>query len=197
MTTQQTHTQPEPPSGLAQRATDSMRLMLGIGGLIAVVIGVLILVNPVKSGAAMMQVLAIVMAAYAMIVGVTYVGSAIFTRSLSGWSRTGHVLLGLIFIVGGIVLLSNLTIAAEVTVIFLSVTVGVLWIFEGIMAFTVSRGGKVWSIIFGAVSIIAGAVLIFSPFAGAFTLWILLGISLIVMGAAQTVRAFTMKTANA
>ena len=180
-----------------QRATDSMRTMLGIGGLISVVIGVLILVNPVKTGAAMMQVLAIVMAAYAMVVGVTYIGSAIFTRSLGGWARTGHVLLGLLFIVGGIVLLSNLTVAAEVTVIFLSVTVGVLWIFEGAMALSTMRWGKAWSIIFGIVSIIAGAVLIFSPFAGAFTLWLLLGISLVAMGIAQTVRAFTMKPANA
>ena len=183
------------PSRTAQ-ASDSLRMMLGIGGLVAIVIGVLILVNPLKTGAAMMQVLAVVMAAYALIVGITYVGSAIFTRGRGGWARTGHVLLGLLFIIGGIVLLSNLVIAAEVTVIFLSVTVGVLWIFEGIMAFTARSESRAWSIIFGIVSVLAGLVLIFSPFVGAFTLWLLLAISLIAMGFAQAVRAFTMQTAG-
>lgn len=184
-----------PRSSRTTQAPESLRMMLGIGGLVAIVIGVLILVNPLKTGAAMMQVLAVIMAAYALIVGITYLGSAIFTRGHGGWARTGHVLLGLLFIIGGIVLLSNLAIAAEVTVIFLSVTVGVLWIFEGIMAFTAASKSRAWSIIFGIVSVLAGLVLIFSPFVGAFTLWILLAVSLIAMGIAQAVRAFTMKTA--
>ena len=184
---------------VGERANDSVRTMLGIGGVVAVIIGVLILLNPAKSGAALMQVLALVMAAYALIVGATYIGSAIFTRSQSGWSRTGHILLGVLFVIGGIVLLSNLTVTATMTVIFLSVTVGVLWIFEGVMALIAAKGSgsRVWSIIYGIVGILAGAMLVFSPFWGAFTLWILLGASLIAMGAVQILRAFSMKQAGA
>lgn len=180
---------------MAHRATDTIRTVLGVGGLVSVIVGVLILVNPVKSGAVMMQILAVIMALYALVVGVIYLSSAIFTKTLGGWARTGNVLLGILFILGGIVLMSNLATSGEVLVIFLSVTIGILWIFEGALAFSAANqgGNKVWSILFGIISIIAGGVLIFSPFAGAFTLWILLGISLLVMGAVQIVRAFSIK----
>mgnify|MGYP003419510302 FL=1 len=79
--------------------------------------------------------------------------------------------------------------------IFLSVTVGILWLFEGVLALTMLKqsSNKVWTVIYAIVSIVAGVVLLFSPFMGAITLWLLLGISMVVLGVVQVVRAFAVK----
>jgi len=184
-----------PETKLLQRAGDGLRTAIGVGGLIAVVLGLLILFFPAKSGAVMMQIVAAVMAAYALVVGVVYAGSAIFSRSLGGWARTGHILLGVLYVIGGIVMMANLGAAAAVIAVFLTVTIGVLWLFEGIMALSVagSAGNRTWTIIYGIVSIIAGFSLMFSPLISAVTLWLLLGISMVVMGVVQVIRAFGLK----
>lgn len=177
-----------------QRFGDGLRVALGVGGLVAAILGVLIMISPVKSGVVAMQIIAVVMAAYTLVTGVVYIGTAIFSRSLGGWARTGHVLLGLLYIVGGVIMAANLGATATVLAVFLAVTIGVLWIFEGIMAFTVLKlsSNKAWTVIHAALSLIAGVVLIISPLLGAVTLWLLLGVSMLVLGIAQIVRAFSL-----
>ncbi|MFV0434146.1 MAG: HdeD family acid-resistance protein [Leucobacter sp.] len=182
-------------TNLLQRVGEHGRIALGIGGLIAVVIGLLMLFFPLASGAAAMLVIAALMAAYALVVGVVYIGTSLFSRTVSGWARTGPILLGVLYIIAGIIIIANFRAVAAVLAIFLSVIIGLLWIFEGVMAFSMMKqaSNKTWSIIYGIVSIIAGLVLIFSPIMGAITLWLLLGISLVVLGLVQAVRAFTTK----
>lgn len=182
-------------SGTSPKLADGIRTALGIGGLIALVLGLLIMFFPEKSGAVAMQFVAIAMAAYALVVGAVYLGSAIFGTSKQGWARTGHVLLGLLYVIGGIVVFANLGAAAAVLAVFLSVTIGVLWLFEGFIALSIvgQTERKVWTIIYAVVSVIAGLVLIISPFLGAITLWLLLGISLVALGLVQVVRAFSLR----
>ena len=177
------------------RAVDAVRTMLGLGGLIALIVGILILVNPVKSGAVMMQIVAVIVALYAAGVGAVYLGSAIFSKTMKGWSRTGNILLGVLYIVGAIILFANIAATAVVITAFLSILIGVLWVIEGVFSFTTLKesGHRVLTIIYGIISLVAGFVLIFSPLLGAVTLWLLLGISMIVMGAVQVVRAFVFK----
>lgn len=177
------------------RAVDAVRIMLGLGGLIALILGILIMVNPLKSGAIMMQIVAVVVALYMVGVGAVYLGSAIFSKTMKGWPRTGNALLGLLYIVAGIILFANLAAAAAVIAVLLSILIGVLWIIEGVLAFTTlkSTGHRVLTVVYGIVSLIAGLVLIFSPLLGAVTLWLLIGISMVVMGAIQIVRAFSVK----
>jgi uncharacterized membrane protein HdeD (DUF308 family) len=186
-----------PEVKLLQRAGDGIRTALGVGGLIAIVLGLLILFFPAKSGAVAMQIVAAVMAAYALVVGVVYVGSAIFGRTLGGWARTGHIVLGLLYVIGGVVMMANLGAAAAVIAVFLTVTVGVLWLFDGIMALTIAgkSENKTWTVIYGVLSLIAGFTLMFSPLLSAVTLWLLLGVSMVVMGIVQVIRAFGMKPA--
>jgi len=177
------------------RAIDTVRTMLGLGGLIALVVGILILVNPVKSGEAFMMVISIIVALYAVGVGAVYLGSAIFSKSMRGWPRIGNALLGLLYIVAGIILFANLAAAAVVLAAFLSILIGIVWIVEGIIAFTTLKqsGHRVLTVIYAIISIIAGLVLLLAPLLGAVTLWVLLGISMIVMGAIQIVRAFLVR----
>ncbi|WP_244301201.1 HdeD family acid-resistance protein [Leucobacter insecticola] len=178
-----------------QRASDGVRTAIGVGGLIAVVLGLLIIFFPLKSGEVMMQIVAAVMAAYALVIGAVYIGSSIFGRTLGGWVRTGHVLLGLLYVIGGVIMMVNLGATALVLAGFLSVIVGLLWLFEGALAFSMLKqsASKAWTVIYAVISIIAGAVLIMSPFMGAVTLWLLLGISMVVLGAVQVIRALLVK----
>lgn len=184
-----------PESTLLSRASDGVRTAIGVGGLIAVVLGLLIIFFPTKSGAVAMQIVAAVMAAYALVVGVVYIGTSLFSRTLGGWARTGHILLGLLYVIGGVIMMVNLGATAVVLAIFLSVTIGILWLFEGVLALTMLKqsSNKVWTVIYAVISIIAGVVLLLSPILSAITLWLLLGVSMVVLGIVQVVRAFSAK----
>jgi len=181
-----------------RKATDVVRTVMGVGGLVALVIGVLILINPVASGAVMMQFVAILLAIYMVVTGLVFLGSMIFSKTMSGWRRVGNAVLGLLYLIAGIIIFGNLGATAAVLTAVLSIFIGVLWIFEGIMSFAAARESKskTWSIIYGIVSIIAGIVLIVTPLIAAVTLWILVGASMAVMGVVQIVRAFTLKSAK-
>ena len=181
-----------------RKATDVIRTIMGVGGLVALVIGVLILINPVQSGAVMMKFVAIIFAIYMVIAGLVFLGSMIFSKTMGGWRRVGNAVLGLLYLIAGIIVFGNLGTTAAVLTTVLSIFIGILWIFEGIMSFAAAREAKskTWSIIYGIVSTIAGIVLIVTPIAAAVTLWILVGVSMAIMGVVQIVRAFTLKSAK-
>ncbi|MFF2633620.1 HdeD family acid-resistance protein [Microbacterium sp. NPDC058021] len=168
---------------------NGIRTALGISGVLALLLGILIIVWP---GRTAMVVVAIV-AVYAIAAGLVYAGLGIFSAQKGGWARVGHIVLGVLFVIAGIVAFINLPAATAWFGVFIGVLVGIMWIIEGIVSLTtlelaVSRG---WTIFFAILSIVAGIVLLFAPLWGATTLWLLLGISGIVLGIVQIVRAFT------
>lgn len=178
-----------------RKAKDSVRIALGLGGLISLILGILILVNPLKTGAVMMQIVAVIVAIYMVAVGVIYLGSAFFSKTMKGWPRTGNILLGGLYVIAGIIIFSNVAGTALVLAGFLSIVIGVMWIAEAIVAITnlKSTGHRVLTAIYAVLSLIAGVVLILSPWLGAITLWMLIGISMIVLGVMQVIRAFSIK----
>jgi uncharacterized membrane protein HdeD (DUF308 family) len=101
--------------------------------------------------------------------------------------------LGVVFIVAGVIAFANLGQATAWLAFFIGILVGVMWIVEGIVSLTTlgDAASKVWTVIFAIISIIAGIFLIFSPVWGAAILWWILGIALIVLGIVNLVRAFT------
>lgn len=168
----------------------TMRAGFGIGGLLAVIIGILILVAPKATALAVTQLVAI----WAIIGGVIHLGLAAFAKDRPTTARIGHGVLGVLFVIAGILALVNLGATTLWLATFVGVAVGILWIVEGVVAMTTlgERGSnRVWTIVFAVLSIIAGAVLVFSPLLGAVVLWWLLGISLVVLGVLQILRAFT------
>ncbi|MCS3428793.1 uncharacterized membrane protein HdeD (DUF308 family) [Mycolicibacterium mucogenicum 261Sha1.1M5] len=181
-----------PNRPVEERATDGARVLFGVGGLIAIVLGLFVIFAPKTSAGVTLTLVAALIGAYAIVTGIVYFGTAIFSRGLGGWSRVGHILLGILYVVGGVIIMSNLMFAGVVTALMFSIMVGILWLFEGVLAFaTASKSdNKVWTIIYGIVSVIAGITLLFSPLMGAVTLWWLLGISMVVLGVVQVVRAF-------
>lgn len=172
-------------------AINAIRTALGLGGILAVIVGILILAWPGKTAVVVTAIIAI----YAIATGLVYAGLGIFSSAKGGWSRIGHIVLGLLFIAGGVVAFFNLGLTAVALAAFIGVLVGILWIIEGVVSLSTlgqarSRG---WTLFFALLSIIAGIVLLFSPLLGAVVLWWLLGISLVVLGILQVIRAFTFK----
>lgn len=178
-------------SAAEKSAVNGIRTALGVGGVLAVIVGILILVWPGKTAA----VVAAIIAIYAIAAGLVYAGLGIFSKTKGGWARVGHILLGILFIIAGVVALFNLTATTAWLAVFVGILVGIMWIVEGIVALSTlgDAASKGWSIFFAILSIIAGIVVLFSPVWGAVVLWWLLGISLVVLGIINIVRAFTFK----
>ena len=170
-------------------AVNGIRTALGIGGVLAVIVGVLILVWPGKTA----MVVAAIIAIYAIAAGLVYAGLGIFSRTKGGWSRVGHIALGIIFIIAGVVAFVNLGATTEWLALFIGILVGILWIVEGVVSLSTlgDAASKTWTVIFAIISIVAGIVLLFSPIWGAAVLWWLIGIGILVLGIIQIVRAFS------
>lgn len=169
------------------RIVSSIRAALGIAGLVSVVIGVLILVQPRAVG----MVFAGFLAAYTVIAGLAYLGIGIFSRALGTWPRIGHLVLGVLFLVAGVITFANLGDAVAVLALLFGIMIGVTWIVEGIVAITLlpDSASKVWTIIYAVISILGGIALVSSPLWGAALLFWILGIWLVVMGVVQIIRA--------
>ena len=160
-------------------AVNGIRTALGVGGVLALIVGILILVWPGKTAA----VVTVIIAIYAIAAGLVYAGLGIFAKTKGGWARVGHIALGILFVIAGVVAL------------FLGILIGIMWIVEGIVALSTlgDASSKGWSIFFAILSIIAGIVVLFAPVWGVAILWWILGISLVVLGVINVVRAFTFK----
>ncbi|KQY77375.1 hypothetical protein ASD13_01415 [Microbacterium sp. Root1433D1] len=174
----------------AKSPFDGIRVALGIGGLLALAVGVVILVWPGKTA----MVVTALVAAYVMIAGVIYAAIGGLSSSSGAWARVGHVLLGLVFVVAGVIAFTSLSQTAAWLGTFLGVLLGILWIVEGVVALsTLPRAGsKVWSVVFSIFSIAAGALLLVAPLWGATVLWMLMGISLMLLGVVNIVRAISL-----
>lgn len=166
-----------------------LRLAILIGGIVAIGFGIAILVWPAITAVAVTGVIAV----YAIIAGIVYGAIGLLSKTHGTGSRVGHVLLGLLFIVAGVYAFSSLQESAVFLGIFVSVMVGVMWIIEGFTAlFTLGEPGtNAVTILFAIISVLAGFALLSGPVWGAGLLWWLLGISLIILGALNVIRAMS------
>lgn len=178
-----------------KQGRDIMRTIFGVSGLISLVIGVLILVFPNRSGLAIMQVTAIMIAAWMLISGVVYLGLALFNKGIVGKDRALNGVLGALFLISGGIIAVNITPTATLLATLLAVVVGVMWIIEAVITFAAlgSIKHKTWAVIYGIMGILAGLVMLFSPLLGAIALWILLGVSLTALGITQIIRALGIR----
>ena len=163
------------------------RLALIVGGLASVLFGIAVLVWPTKAAVA----ITILIAIYAIIAGVVYIWTALVSKGLGAGGRIGHVVLGLLYVVAGALAFTQLQATAAFLALFVTILVGVLWIFEGLVSlFTLGEAGsKFFTIIFAFISIIAGFTLVTSPLWGAVFLWWFLGLALVVLGILNALRA--------
>ena len=91
-------------SAAEKSAVNGIRTALGVGGVLAVLAGLFIIFQPQSAA----FVVTVVIAIYAIAAGIVYAGLGIFTRDKGGWARLGHIALGILFIIAGVVALVNL-----------------------------------------------------------------------------------------
>lgn len=171
---------------------DTARTSFAISGLVAVVIGAAILIWPNKTA----MVVAAMIGVYAIIGGLFYVAVGAASHSRTGWNRIAYILLGVLYFIAGIVMFANLGASVVALEIVIGIMIGMVWIVQGAVALTSSQPGRSRgaSIFFGIVSLLAGVALLFAPALYIGLLWWLLGISLVVLGVMQLVRAATLDT---
>lgn len=167
---------------------NTVRAAIGVSGVVSLVIGLLILVWPVKTAV----VVAGIVAVYAVIAGVVNLAIGIFSRTLGGWARVGYLVLGAVFLIAAMVSFANLGAVATGLAVLVGLVFGISWIVEGIVGLTMvgDSASKVWTIVYAVIGVVAGIMLIASPLWGAALLWLWLGVSLVVLGIVQVVRAF-------
>ena len=168
---------------------NSVRVALGISGTVALIIGVIIVFWPKTAAVGLTILIAISL----LVSGLAYLSIGIFAKGLSGGSRALDIVFGVLLVIAAIVAFANLGATTAFLAVFLGILVGIAWIVEG--AVTLAQLGdspsRGWAIFFGILSIIAGVVLLFTPLWGIVVLFVLTGISLIVLGIIQIVRAIT------
>jgi len=160
-------------------------------GLLAVILGIIVLAWPGKS----ILVAAILFGAYLLVTGIAQVVMAFSLKVTAG----GRVLL---FISGAAALilavLAFRRFGEGYAVLLLAIWIGVGFIFRGV-ATTVSAisdadlPGRGWHIFIGVISLIAGVVVLASPFESIFTLALVVGIWLIVIGVFEIASAFGIR----
>ncbi len=174
----------------AKSFVKSVRITLAVSGVLALVAGIVLLVWPVKSAV----IVTGIFASYLVIAGLVYIGLGIFSHRKGGWSRVGHILLGLLYIVAGIIAFANLGAAAATLALVVVIFIGISWIVDGVVSLSLlgQDGSRVWTLLYALLSIIAGIVVLFSPLYAAAILWLVFGISLVALGIVQIVRAVTL-----
>lgn len=174
-------------------AVSGLRTALGIAGVIALMAGALIVFFPEK----LAHVVVAVVGVYALVGGVIYAGIGVFAAGLDRGPRIGTVVLGVLFIGAGVTAVVNVAQTAALLAVLMAVVVGVMWIAEGILALGQARdaSSRTWTALFATLSIVAGVIVLSSPLWGAQVIWWLIGVSLVVLGIAQIVRAFSIRAA--
>jgi uncharacterized membrane protein HdeD (DUF308 family) len=162
-------------------------------GVLSVILGVLVLVWPGKT----IIIAAILFGVWLLVSGIAQV---IFAFSLHV-SAGGRILL---FISGAaslvLAVLAFRHFGQGYALLLLAIWIAVSFIFRGV-ATTVSaisdagHPGRGWNIFFGVITLIAGIVVLASPLESLFTLTLVVGIWLIVVGVMEIISAFGIRRA--
>ncbi|MFC4244040.1 HdeD family acid-resistance protein [Gryllotalpicola reticulitermitis] len=176
-------------AGMARRAINAVRLVFGIAGAIAFIVGVLLLVWPGHT----IPVLAFFFGIYLVVMGIARLSLGLFGRSLGIGHRVLNVLFGVLLLVGGIVALRDIAIASATLLVVIAIVAGIGFIVEGIMAISESIGSRsqVVTIVYGVIGVLAGVVVLAVPAWSGFWLLMVAAAILVILGALGIVRAIT------
>jgi uncharacterized membrane protein HdeD (DUF308 family) len=174
---------------LTRSTINAFRAAFIIGGAVAVILGVALLIWPVR----VVSVVAAVLGIYFIVTGLIRVALGIFTHGTSGGHRLLNILLGILMFVAGVIALRNLTTAAAALLVLVVVVIGVGWIIEGVITLVESRNAtsRGWAITFGLISVVAGLMVITIPVGSALWLILFASVALIVLGIVGIIRGIT------
>lgn len=168
-----------------------------VSGILALVLGVLVLYRPGES----ILAAAILFGIYLIITGVAQVFFA-FSLNITAGGRVLLFLSGAAALILALLCFRHFNSDNEaVGVLLLAIWIAVGFIFRGV-ATTVSAisdpdlPGRGWQIFMGVVSLMAGIVTLAAPLSSLLVLTLVVGVWLIVMGAAEIITAFGMHRAS-
>jgi uncharacterized membrane protein HdeD (DUF308 family) len=115
----------------------------------------------------------------------------------SGWLRALQALLAILSFVVGVYLLGHVSLSLLV----LAILLGAYWTAHGIIELFLAVGhaelpGRAWLILSGALSVVAGVIVVVWPGISLFTLTIVLGAWLVVFGVIGVIRALQARSAT-
>lgn len=161
-------------------------------GILSLVLGGLVLAWPGVS----ILVAAIFFGAYLLVTGIAQVFHAFTMHAAAG----GRVLL---FISGALALILAVLCfrSLQNSILLLAIWIGIGFIFRGVSTAATAAGdrdmpGRAWQIAIGLISLVAGIVVLASPFPSLATLTIVVGIWLAVIGLLEIVSAFGIRKAS-
>ncbi|KAF0844920.1 HdeD family acid-resistance protein [Nocardia caishijiensis] len=160
-----------------------------VTGLLAVVLGIIVLVWPGPS----LLVAGVLFGIYMVASGIFQLVAA-FTHLPSTSLRVLSFISGVLsLIIGVFCFRDDLT-----SIVLLALWIGISWLFRGITVLFVaisepSIPGRGWQIFYGVLSAIAGVILIVWPISSLATLVLVVGIFLIVIGIMEIITAFGMR----
>lgn len=164
-----------------------------VSGLLAVLLGVLIFIRP---GAAIL-VTAIFFGAYLLLTGVAQIVLAFSVRSSFG-------VRALLFVSGAAALALAVLcfINLSNSIDLLAIWIGVGFIFRGVAtamsAFSdQSLPGRIWEIIVGVISVIAGIIMFVAPLEGLVALTQVTGVILVVIGVVEVIAGVRIRRESA
>jgi uncharacterized membrane protein HdeD (DUF308 family) len=163
-----------------------------VSGLLAVILGVVILVWPGPS----IVVTSGVFGAYLVISGVAMVVLG-FSFPAPAASRFLSVISGVASVVLGVLAFKHF--GEGYAVLLLAIWIGVGFIVRGVTALATAIAdkqfpGRGWAIFFGIVSVLAGFIVLAYPFDSIVTLAFVAGIWLVVLGVIEVISGFGMRS---
>lgn len=163
-----------------------------LSGILAVILGVMVLVWP----AITIVVAAVFFGAYLLVTGIAQVVFA-FSLHVSAGGRILLFLSGAAALILAVLCFRSL----QDSILLLAIWIGIGFIFRGV-ATAVSAisdpnlPGRGWEIFIGVISLIAGVIILASPFESLATLTLVVGIWLIILGVFEIVSAFGIRSAS-
>ncbi|MET9215045.1 MULTISPECIES: HdeD family acid-resistance protein [unclassified Nocardia] len=160
-----------------------------VTGLLAVVLGIIVLVWPGPS----LLVAGILFGIYMVVSGIFQLIAA-FTHLPSTSFRVLSFISGVLSLIIGIFCFRD-----DLTSIFLlGLWIGISWLFRGVAVLFAAMSdkgvpGRGWQIFYGIISAIAGIILIVWPIESLATLTLVVGIFLIVIGIMEIITAFGVR----
>jgi uncharacterized membrane protein HdeD (DUF308 family) len=163
-----------------------------LSGLLAIVVGVVILAWPEPSVVAA----AVFFGVYLVVSGLALVFLA-FSLPVSAGSRFLCFICGVASVILGILAFRHL--GEGYAVVLLAIWIATGFIFRGVSVTAVAIGdprfpGRGWAICYGLLSIIAGFVVLAYPFDSIVTLALVVGVWLMILGIMETVSGFGMRS---
>jgi len=161
-------------------------------GILSLILGILVLAWPGIS----ILVAAIFFGAYLLVTGISQVFHA-FTMHVSAGGRV------LLFISGAAALILAVLCFRSIqnSMLLLAIWVGIGFIFRGVSTSVSAISdpdmpGRAWEIVIGLISLVAGIIVLASPFSSLATLTLVVGAWLVVIGIFEIVSSFGIRKAS-